>query len=151
MLIPTTARGIRALVHDPALPPDSAIAPPEVLEMLADLTASIESRFAPAAWFIAEGGKNVGLCSLTRMPEDGELHIGYGVALDQQGRGVATHAVADLLRWAQIDARVRCVSAETAVDNLASQRVLERNGFRVTGRRVDPDDGPVLCWSWSAA
>jgi RimJ/RimL family protein N-acetyltransferase len=41
---------------------------------------------------------------------------------------------------------VALVSAETRVDNIASQRVLERNGFVQIGERVDAEDGPLICW-----
>ncbi len=34
----------------------------------------------------------------------------------------------------------------TAVDNVASQCVLDRNGFERVGTRVDPHDGELLVW-----
>lgn len=80
------------------------------------------------------------------MPQDGTIHIGYGVAPTRQGQGIASRAVADLLAWAKTDPRVTAVTAETAVDNPASQRVLQRNGFLRTGERVDVEDGPVIMW-----
>jgi RimJ/RimL family protein N-acetyltransferase len=36
--------------------------------------------------------------------------------------------------------------AETALTNPASARVLEKNGFVVTGTRIDPEDGALRCW-----
>jgi len=128
------------------LVPDSAIAPPEVLQMLADLAGTIRAGFAPAAWLIVEDGELVGLCSVARPPVGGEVHIGYGVAPGRQGKGAATRAIADLLLWAGADPRVALVSAETGVDNVASQRVLERNGFVRTGERLDDEDGQLICW-----
>ncbi|MNV96606.1 Acetyltransferase (GNAT) family protein [compost metagenome] len=74
------------------------------------------------------------------------MHIGYGVAPTRQGAGAATRAIAALLALARGDARISAVSAETSVDNIASQRVLERNGFLRIGERVDADDGSVVCW-----
>ena len=41
---------------------------------------------------------------------------------------------------------MRLVNAETSIDNIASQRVLERNGFARVGERVDEEDGPLYCW-----
>lgn len=127
------------------------LAPPMVLEMLAGLASTIAERFAPSAWMLTEGDEIVGLMSVTRLPAPGEIHIGYGVAPTWQGRGVATRAVTDLLAWARDDARVQRVSAETSVDNVASQRVLERNGFAKIGGRVDPEDGPLICWQIATA
>ena len=79
--------------------PDSQIASPEVLVMLADLAVSIRPAFSPAAWMIIDGDRLVGLCSLHKVPEDGVLTIGYGVAPTEQGRGAAGRAIAALLEW----------------------------------------------------
>jgi RimJ/RimL family protein N-acetyltransferase len=151
MIIEATANDFDALLKGAAprnlrLVPDSAIAPSEVLHMLADLAGAIRTGFTPAAWLVVEDGEIVGLCSVARPPADGEVHIGYGLAPGRQGRGAATRAIADLLSWAGADPRVTLVSAETGVDNIASQRVLERNGFVRVGERVDDEDGPLICW-----
>lgn len=106
----------------------------------------IRPAFAPSAWLVAEAGEIVGLLSLVRPPADGELRIGYGIAPSRHGRGIACRAVAGLVAWAATDPRVARISAETAVDNPPSQRVLERNGFHVTGSREDLEDGALLCW-----
>jgi RimJ/RimL family protein N-acetyltransferase len=127
--------------------PDSQIASPEVLVMLADLAVSIRPAFSPAAWMIIDGDRLVGLCSLHKVPEDGVLTIGYGVAPTEQGRGAAGRAIAALLEWSRSDPRVSAVAAETNRANLPSQRVLERNGFAVTDERFDEEDGDLLCWA----
>jgi len=64
--------------------------------------------------------------------ERGEVEIGYGVSDSFQGRGVATEAVQALCDFARVGARV--VIAETDRDNVASQRVLEKSGFRIDGQ-----------------
>ena len=125
---------------------DSDLAPPEVLHRRADRAASIAESFEPSAWMVVEEGEVIGLCSLVRPPIDGELHIGYGIAPTRQGRGAATRAVASLVAWARDDARIDQITANTGIDNLPSQKVLERNGFRRIGEEIDPDDGPVMCW-----
>lgn len=113
-------------------------------------TISRRSRVArpatPSAWLIVEGGEVVGLCAITRPPVDGFVDIGYGIAPTRQGSSAATRAVARVVAWADGDSRVRRLTAEIAVDNVASQRVLERNGFLRCGERVDPEDGALLCW-----
>ena len=126
--------------------PDSPIAPEEVLRMLAGLNRLVAMEFTPSAWMIVEDGDIVGLCSLIKTSENGVLHIGYGVAASREGRGIATAAVGELLDWARSDPRVSGIAAETAIENLASQRVLERNGFSNVGQRTDPEDGPVFRW-----
>lgn len=131
---------------DLRLVPDSAIAPPEVLEMLAGLAATIRAEFSPSAWMMVEDGEIVGLCSIVRPPQGGDIHIGYGVAPTRQGRGYTTRAIGQVLEWGRNDPRVALISAETGVENIASQRVLEHNGFVRTGERIDAEDGPVICW-----
>lgn len=122
------------------------IADPEVLAMLAGLAATIAKEFRPAAWMIVAERELVGLLSLTAVRDGGALQIGYGVAPGSQGRGHASAAVAALLEWARGDDRVQEVIAETRTDNIASQRVLERNGFFATGERLDEEDGLLFCW-----
>ena len=41
------------------------------------------------------------------------------------------------------------VAAESSKANVASQRVLGRNGFAAIGERIDDEDGDLLCWRWS--
>jgi len=60
--------------------------------------------------------------------ERDEVEIGYGISDSQQGRGVATEAVRALCEFAHRMSVV--VIAETDRENVASQRVLEKCGFR---------------------
>ncbi|MEV0643950.1 GNAT family N-acetyltransferase [Phytomonospora sp. NPDC050363] len=55
--------------------------------------------------------------------------LGYWVAEDQNGRGVATAAVGEILRIAFTELNLHRVQAETLPHNTGSRRVLERNGF----------------------
>ncbi len=125
---------------------DSPIAPPEILQMLAGLAERVSAAFAPASWLIVEDGAVVGLCSITRPPEGGSIDIGYGIAPDRQRRGSATRAIGAVVEWARGVPNVSAITAETAVDNIASQLVLMRNGFERTSERVDVEDGPLFGW-----
>jgi RimJ/RimL family protein N-acetyltransferase len=151
MIIEATASDFDALLTGTAprnlhLVSDSAIAAPEVLQMLSNLASEVHAQFAPSAWMIVEDDEVVGLCSVVRVPREGDVHIGYGVAPSRQRRGVTTRTIAALLDWGRGDPRVASISAETSVENIASQRVLERNGFVRTGERIDAEDGAVICW-----
>jgi ribosomal-protein-alanine N-acetyltransferase len=59
--------------------------------------------------------------------------LGYWVTQPRSGRGIATAAVAAALRLAFGDLGLHRVQADTLVPDVASQRVLERNGFRRIG------------------
>lgn len=114
--------------------------------MLGDLADAIRADFDPAAWLMIEDGVVVGLLSVVAPYAQRTIRIGYGVAPDCCGRGSATRAVGELLNWAQIDARVDRVTAETNQNNIASQLVLERNGFARIGTRFDDEDGDLIVW-----
>lgn len=58
-----------------------------------------------------------------------EVEIGYLVVPGLRGRGVATQACAQLLRLAWLEG-ADVVLAETEPGNVASERVLEKNGFQ---------------------
>ncbi|MGY1621452.1 GNAT family N-acetyltransferase [Geodermatophilus sp. SYSU D00965] len=60
-------------------------------------------------------------------------NLGYWVAEEAGGRGVATAAAAAMVGIAFGEAGLHRLEAGTLVDNLASQRVLERNGFERIG------------------
>ena len=60
---------------------------------------------------------------------DGIVEIGYGILEEYQGQGYATEAIDATVVWALKQSNVTRVEAETAPDNRASQRVLEKCGF----------------------
>ena len=91
-------------------------------------------------------GEVVGGIGFIHPPEAGAAEVGYGLAESARGRGLATEALrAVVARAAELG--VRTVVAMTAVDNVASQRVLERLGFRLLAAVVEDDeDGPMYRW-----
>lgn len=68
--------------------------------------------------------------SVSRFQMDGRDAVGYGIAREHWGRGIATRAVALLLE----EVAVRPLYVSVAATNWASIRVLERNGFVEKGR-----------------
>ena len=122
-------------------------ASPETLAMLREVAQEVRAEIAPAAWLIVEAGEIVGMVTLKNAPDEaGRVEIGYGVAGSHHRRGIAGRAVAGVLAWARAHPQIWAVTAETAEDNLASQRVLARNGFVPCGRRSDEEDGDLLLW-----
>ncbi|ANE53355.1 hypothetical protein SY85_06735 [Flavisolibacter tropicus] len=61
---------------------------------------------------------------------DGEVEIGYGTYPQFQKQGYMTEAVGTLCQWAFDQTRVACVLANTHSTNIASQRILLKNGFK---------------------
>jgi RimJ/RimL family protein N-acetyltransferase len=75
------------------------------------------------------GGASLNSVSL----EQGRAAIGYWLAPHARGRGVATHAVRLICRWAFEDLRLARLELTCGPDNRASQRVAERCGFTREG------------------
>jgi RimJ/RimL family protein N-acetyltransferase len=151
MLIEATDEHFTALIADTALPgfriPEGGVEAAEVLQMLQGLAQRVRQKISPASWLIVVDEEIVGLCSITKaFPTPGTVEIGYGLASVHRRRGHAAAAIAELLDWARSERRITEVAADTAVDNLPSQRVLERNGFIRVGGRIDAEDGPLICW-----
>jgi ribosomal-protein-alanine N-acetyltransferase len=58
---------------------------------------------------------------------------GYWLGVDYHRRGYATEAFSTLVQWGFPEFRLRRISARTFVGNVASERVLEKNGFSHEG------------------
>lgn len=79
-------------------------------------------------------------------PQESEVEIGYQIHESHWGRGAATELCGVLVDHA-FSLGVTTVHAHTLVAGEASQAVLRKNGFRLMGEVVDPEDGVVLRWS----
>ncbi|WP_029482169.1 GNAT family N-acetyltransferase [Deinococcus marmoris] len=77
----------------------------------------------------------------------GELEIGYGLNPEAWGQGLATEAVGALVAHLHARPDVQTVTAQTALHNRASERVLEKLGFGRTGRGWDKEDGELTVWA----
>jgi RimJ/RimL family protein N-acetyltransferase len=82
----------------------------------------------------ATSAEALGLAALLLRPQRGSAGLGYWVIERARRRGLASRAVGLLARWALADAGLHRVEAFVELDNIASQRVLEANGFQREGR-----------------
>jgi [ribosomal protein S5]-alanine N-acetyltransferase len=86
-------------------------------------------------WAILDGGEIAGLITLSDVLR-GALqlaNLGYWVDRGRNGKGLASQAVAEVVAFAFGEAELHRVEAGTLPDNVASQRVLEKNGFERFG------------------
>ena len=127
--------------------PDDGIDVPEILRIVRAMTQRLHAAGCRGSWMIVSGNEVVGLCSYKQPPKDNVVEIGYGVAPIHRGQGHATRAVAAMLDYARADQAVGCVTASTALANLASQTALARNGFVKTGTGHDSEDGDLVFWA----
>jgi len=72
-----------------------------------------------------------GICFKGRPNIDGEVEIGYGTEPDYQNKGYMTEAVKAIIQWAMKQDEVLYIIAETEKSNIASHKVLEKNGMTV--------------------
>jgi hypothetical protein len=115
---------------------DGALPPPSII---ADCMPSLAARRnLLGVWGIADGV--LAGSAMFKFPHDaGIVELGYGVAPTHESLGIATAMVGAMIEIAG-DLRV---FAHTLPENLASQRVLEKNGFEFSRMVNDPDDGLV--------
>ena len=87
-----------------------------------------------AVWMIEKrDGTHIGDLCFKGLRENGIAEIGYGVLEAFQGQGYATEALHAACRWAVLHPDAQSLEAERDAGNAASQRVLEKCGFRPDG------------------
>jgi RimJ/RimL family protein N-acetyltransferase len=69
------------------------------------------------------------LCFVGAPNADGEIEIGYGTYDIFTGLGYMTEAVGGMISWAKKQPEIHAIIADTEKQNIASFRVLEKNGF----------------------
>ena len=89
---------------------------------------------------VAEDGAVLGRFNLYDV-EDGTARLGYRVAEQVAGRGVATATVRELCRMAAARYGLRTLRAATSHDNAASRKVLTKAGFVPVGPATPADLG----------
>jgi [ribosomal protein S5]-alanine N-acetyltransferase len=104
--------------------------------MLTEQEAGISAFYV----LVADDGVVLGRFNLYDI-EDGTANLGYRVAQQVAGRGVATAGVQELCRIAAARHRLRTLRAATSHDNAASQKVLAKAGFVPVGPASPADLG----------
>lgn len=72
--------------------------------------------------------------SINIFQQEGKTSIGYWIAREHWGRGIAARALALMIA----EVPTRPLFAQVVAHNVASRCVLERNGFVITGRESRP-------------
>ena len=87
-------------------------------------------------WWLIENradGAFQGVAALLPMPDGEDVELAYRLARASWGRGIATEAAAALVERAFTGAGLPRLVAVTFPENVASQHVLEKAGFRYDG------------------
>jgi len=115
-------------------------------EGYAALLAKQEAGIGAFHILVADDGSVLGRFNLI-FTDDGAAELGYRVAKSVAGRGVATAAVRELCQLAPARYGLRTLRAATSRENVASQKVLTKAGFVLTGP-ADPADIGGKQGSW---
>jgi len=110
---------------------------PRIREILKDGPDS-----GPWLFVLRETAEPVGAGGTSAMG-DGTLFLGYSVWPRHQRRGYASEAVRALCAHGLAQPGVWRIRATIPVGHVASERVVERAGFRRVGKDFDPDAGEV--------
>jgi ribosomal-protein-alanine N-acetyltransferase len=61
-----------------------------------------------------------------------DVRLGYFVSEDSWGQGIASELVDGFVTWCRAQTSISSIAGGVALDNPASQRVLRKNGFRLS-------------------
>jgi RimJ/RimL family protein N-acetyltransferase len=141
-LVPLSLGDAAALVNGHR-PPDARWAegyPTDGTLVAAGLVIAAEAEGRPLGpWTIYQivrrtDGVVVGGCGFLEPPDaHGHVHVGFGVAPGERGRGYAGEALRALIEWARRRPEVTRVLADAAATNLDSIAVMEAAGMRRAG------------------
>ena len=123
-------------------------------EMLDGCKRDPENRiwYAPWKMTLKDSQEFIGDLCFKGPVKNHSVEIGYGIQPEYEGRGYTTEALQALTKWAFGQKDVVFVEAETAPDNRASQRVLEKCGFVPDGTTGEEGprfvlESPLTNWS----
>lgn len=92
---------------------------------------------------------SVGGIGFSGLPNnEGATEIGYVIDQKFRNRGLAAEAVNLLIEWANQDKDLLKILAETPIDNVGSQKVLQKNQFQKIGEKsiFIEKDIPLFVW-----
>lgn len=100
-----------------------------------------------------KNGSIIGRINIVDIDESNKIgHLGYRVAQAYNGKGIASIALKILLGKVVEEGRLKQIKAQTTTNNIASQKVLERNGFEkiATSSEEFEMNGQKLCFVYYA-
>lgn len=138
-MVPQTMEALRML-HDEEMDEDMKQAYKDMMETVQQLPGQEEWG---TEWEIAlASGQRIGGIGFKGAPDgEGIVEIGYGIDEAYRRKGCASEAVKGMVKWALEQKGVRCITAQTEIDNDISQKVLLNNGFVRDGYG---EEGPLF-------
>lgn len=122
-------------------------------EMLDGCRRDPENRiwYAPWEMTLKDSQERIGEIGFKGPVKEHSVEVGYGILKEHEGNGYASEALKAMTQWAFGQKDVVFVEAETAEDNAASKRVLEKCGFAPDGTGEEGPrfvlESPLTNWS----
>jgi len=82
---------------------------------------------------------------------NGMIEIGFGVDKKYQGRGFGQELLHGMWSWVVNDPQVKTLRYTVSPDNLISQHIIKKLGFKHNGQQIDEEDGPEDIYELSAS
>lgn len=102
--------------------------------LLSYISSDPESIFFATVWIVADSTLNriTGHIHFKGKPdEEGMIEIGYRTYEEFKGSGYTSEAAKLMVDWAFTDNRVKMINAFTKNENIASQKILKKCGFKI--------------------
>ncbi len=103
----------------------------------AEIEKTFESNPLEYRQFIIEKKDGTKIGGITHFnviaPYGKTLEIGYALLPSERGKGYCTEAAKIMVDYLFLSKNIACIQATTDIGNVASQRVLEKTGFRKEG------------------
>ncbi|QBK26822.1 N-acetyltransferase [Ureibacillus thermophilus] len=108
-------------------------------EMLDSCMNDVVNRVWYSPWKVVLGSskEQIGSIGFKGTPINRSVKIGYNIDSPYEGNGYATEDGKGLIEWAFAQQDVLFIEAETAADNAASMRILEKLEFKPNGTREE--------------
>jgi ribosomal-protein-alanine N-acetyltransferase len=122
---------------------------PEAMAWMRDYLLEHPGEIAWWTYFVVHQSdfRLIGTCGFKGVPgPDGTVEIGYEIADQYQGRGLATEVARALVDHAFRHEAVVAVEAHTLAQENASVAVLRKLGFAFVEELLDVEDGAI--WKW---
>ena len=97
-------------------------------------------------YLVLENDTIVGTCAFRSPPRNGEVEIAYFTFPEFEGRGFATEMARHLIQIANYTKPGTSIFAFTLPEKNASNRILNKLGFRFCGETRDEDG--LIVWRW---
>jgi len=81
----------------------------------------------------------------------GMIEIGFGVDKKYQGRGFGQELLHGMWSWVVNDPQVKTLRYTVSPENLISQHIIRKLGFKHSGQQIDEEDGPEDIYELSAS